>query len=251
MGVDEAIAESPIDRFALPAAEIAKQTPAKPAAIAANIASASRTPTPPKAGIRLASEIAAACNSIAELETAIRAFDGCSLKFTATNTVIADGAANSRIMIIGEAPGADEDRQGIPFCGASGQLLNKMLAAIGLNRSKNCYITNMIYWRPPGNRNPSTEEISICQPFVRRHVELFNPAIVICAGGTATSALLESTLGITRLRGKWHNLTIGEKTFPCFAIYHPAYLMRQPAHKRYSWHDLLQIKTRAKELNLL
>lgn len=255
MGVDEAIAEVPVNYLAMPsAAQPIKQQQTKAPfrnAQPAAMQTTQRAPVPPRISAGRAEEVAAACKTIAELEQAIRDFDGCSLKFTATNTVIADGNADSRVMIVGEAPGADEDRQGIPFCGVSGQLLDRMLKSIGLERSKNCYITNMIYWRPPGNRKPSTEEITICQPFVRKHVDLFKPSVVICAGGTSASALLDTTIGITKLRGKWHNLEINGNSYPCFAIYHPAYLMRQPPLKRYAWQDLLQIKQRLKQDNIL
>ena len=158
------------------------------------------------------------------------------------NTVFADGNPNSQIMLIGEAPGRDEDLQGTPFVGQAGQLLNKMLSAIGLDRTK-VYITNIIPWRPPGNRQPTIKETIMCLPFVQRHIELIDPKILIMVGGTAAKALLETSQGIIRSRGKWYNYKVEalRKTIPARAILHPAYLLRSPAHKKETWFDLLEI----------
>ena len=199
----------------------------------------------PAMGTQGAREIASCCSSITELEKAVRAFDGCPLKKTATNTVFADGNPSAKIMFVGEAPGADEDRQGRPFVGLSGQLLDKMLASIGLNRT-NVYISNIVFWRPPGNRNPSADEIAICLPFVERHIELVGPDILVPLGGPAAKTLLGVKKGITRIRGRWHSYQTCNKagSIDVLPSFHPAYLLRSPAHKRESWRDLLSIQER-------
>lgn len=181
--------------------------------------------------------------SLEELRAAVENFDGCALKKTATHTVFADGNPRADIMLIGEAPGADEDRQGLPFVGLSGQLLNRMFAAIGYDRT--ClYISNIIPWRPPGNRQPTTEETTVCLPFVERHIALVQPKVLVFVGGVAAKTLLRSQEGITRMRGKWltyHNPYL-ETPIKAYAIYHPAYLLRSPGQKRYAWMDLLKLK---------
>lgn len=182
--------------------------------------------------------------TLTELEAAVRAFNGCALKKTATNTVFAQGVAESRLMFIGEAPGAEEDRHGVPFCGPSGQLLDKMLSFIGLSRVDNFYITNCLFWRPPGNRQPSPDEIEICRPLVEKHIALINPKILVLVGGTATSAILRDTKGITRLRGQvfaYKNDYMPQEV-PVHVIYHPSYLLRQPIAKKQVWADLLALK---------
>jgi uracil-DNA glycosylase family 4 len=196
------------------------------------------------AAIAEARALADGANSLAELEAAVRSFNGCSLKKTATNTVFAQGVPESRLMFIGEAPGADEDRQGVPFCGASGQLLDKMLSFIGLNRAENFYITNCLFWRPPGNRQPTFEELEICRPLVEKHIALINPQTLVLVGGTATSAILRNTQGITRLRGKlfaYKNDYMNQEV-PVHVMYHPSYLLRQPLAKKQAWADLLALK---------
>ena len=189
--------------------------------------------------------MAAAPRAFAELKEAMRQFEGCSLKRTAMNLVFGDGNPESTIMFIGEAPGADEDRQGLPFVGVSGQLLDKMIATIGLDRSS-AYITNILPWRPPGNRKPTTNEVTVCLPFIQRHIELVAPRILVLVGGTAANALLGKTEGITRLRGKWSIYRGNEERagseIPCMPIYHPAYLLRQSTLKREAWRDFLAIK---------
>jgi uracil-DNA glycosylase family 4 len=180
--------------------------------------------------------------TLGELKAAFLAFEGCPLKYTATNLVFGDGNPNSRVMLIGEAPGADEDRLGLPFVGQSGQLLDKMFAAIGLTR-QNFYITNIIPWRPPGNRQPTPAEAAACLPFVRRHIDLINPDFLILVGGTATKTLLGGREGIVRLRGAWKDYTSeGGKKMKVIAIFHPAYLLRSPSQKREVWLDLIKIK---------
>ena len=188
--------------------------------------------------------MADAATDLASLEAAVRAFNGCALKKTATNTVFAQGVSESRVMFIGEAPGADEDRHGVPFCGPSGQLLDKMLSFIGLKRAENFYITNTLFWRPPGNRQPTPEELEICRPFVEKHIALVNPKVLVLVGGTATSAILKDTRGITRLRGQvfsYKNDYMATEV-PVHVLYHPSYLLRQPLAKKQSWADLLALK---------
>jgi DNA polymerase len=173
----------------------------------------------------------------------VRAFEGLALRETATNLVFGDGNPNARVMIVGEAPGADEDRQGLPFVGVSGQLLDRMLACIGLDRSQ-FYITNMLHWRPPGNRKPTTAEITASLPFVERQIELVAPQILVPVGGTAASTLLGASEGITKLRGRWRLYQRPGLEIPALATYHPAFLLRQPGLKRDAWHDLLEIKNK-------
>jgi DNA polymerase len=178
-----------------------------------------------------------------ELKQYIYDFQGCPLKETALNTVFADGNPQSDVMLIGEAPGAEEDKQGKPFVGLSGQLLDKMLASIGLDRQK-VYITNIVPWRPPGNRVPSTDEVALCMPFVEQHISLIKPKIIICVGATAVKALLRTTEGITHLRSRWHTWRDkSEKlTIPLRAWFHPAYLLRSPGKKRDAWVDLCLLR---------
>jgi uracil-DNA glycosylase len=243
MGADEAIAEAPNDRL----------VPARPAAMPAVVSPPAAAPppraiadAPSAAGARA---LAAAATSLEELERAVRAFEGCALKRTATNTVFADGVAGAELMVIGEAPGADEDRLGKPFVGRSGQLLDRMLAAIGYDRQRNAYITNVLFWRPPGNRKPTNEEIATCLPFVWRHVALLRPKAVMLCGGTATGALLARADGIMRLRGRWFPLE-GEgidRPIPAIATYHPSFLLRSPARKGEAWRDLLSLQSKLKD----
>ena len=185
---------------------------------------------------------------MAALEALIAAFEGCALKRTATNTVFADGNPAAPVMIIGEAPGADEDRIGRPFVGRAGQLLDRMLAAIGLDR-QGVTITNVVYWRPPGNRTPTTAEIASCLPFVLRHVALVGPKILVLCGGTAAGALLPQGQGITRLRGRWFDLEIPGLVdpVPTLPMFHPSFLLRAPERKREAWRDLLALRARLDE----
>jgi DNA polymerase len=204
---------------------------------------ARRSHTPPGAGAASdAKALAASCDSLEALAEALRQFDGCPLKETAINLCFADGNPASPIMLIGEAPGAQEDRQGRPFVGPSGQLLDRMLKTIGLDRSK-VYITNVIYWRPPGNRSPTAAEIAICQPFLERQIELIRPKLLVFVGGIAARALLGRTEGVTKLRGRpfVYKSEVDGRDIPALVMFHPAYLLRQPAQKRFSWRDLLSI----------
>jgi uracil-DNA glycosylase len=214
-------------------------TPPSPSTLAPRLA----TPLHAQDAPILAHARATQARTLAELRDEMERFEGCSLKLTAKNLVFADGNPEAKIMLIGEAPGADEDRQGLPFVGRSGQLLDKMLHAIGLDRSQ-VYITNVIPWRPPGNRPPSTHEIAICKPFVTRHIELCMPDMVVCLGGIAAQTLLNTTDGILKTRGVWHMLTTGVRDIPLLATLHPAYLLRQPLQKRLAWRDLKAIHQR-------
>ncbi|HET6468191.1 MAG TPA: uracil-DNA glycosylase [Geminicoccaceae bacterium] len=182
---------------------------------------------------------------------ALEGFDGCPLKATATRLCFADGNRAARVMLIGEAPGAEEDRQGRPFVGTSGQLLDRMLAAIGLGRGE-VYITNTIFWRPPGNRAPTAAEIATCQPFLERQIELLRPAVLVLVGGSAARALLGRDEGVTRLRGRRFEYRTDENSaaIPTLVMLHPAYLLRQPMEKRNAWRDLLQLRAMLAEQGL-
>lgn len=207
-GCSFAIEETPVNAFALPEPQ-KKQAVAVPASTAKPKATVTPLAAPESrqvASLAQAVALAASATSLAELEQAVKAFDGFHIKATATNCVFADGVADSKIMIIGEAPGADEDRQGKPFVGVSGQLLDKMLAAIGLDRAQNCYITNVLNWRPPGNRTPSDDEIALARPFLERHIALVQPKAILLAGGVAAQAVLNSTSSISKLRGSVQRL---------------------------------------------
>ena len=196
--------------------------------------------------------LAQTAQSLAELRQIMQSFEGCALKKTARNLVFGDGNPKAEVMLIGEAPGADEDQAGLPFVGRSGKLLDKMMATIGLDRTT-FYISNIIPWRPPGNRPPTTSETAICLPFIDHHIALVNPKIIVLVGGTAAKSLLGSTDGITNLRGKfapYHSLSASQD-FETFAIYHPAYLLRSPGQKRRAWHDMIVLKHRLQELGLL
>jgi uracil-DNA glycosylase len=287
IGADEAIADEPTDwtkatlrnaqavRLRPPAPDTAPgREPSRmggPAAAAPARAPATvpRTPAPgpapgsagagfgqglplgtPEAGAN-ARALASGAGTLEELRAALSGFEGCALKSTAMNLVFADGNPESGVMLVGEAPGEDEDRQGLPFVGQSGKLLDRMLACIGLDRGS-AYITNILPWRPPGNRKPHPGEILACLPFVERHVELVRPKAILLLGGTSASALLNSTAGITRLRGRWFDYAPPGATapIPALATYHPAYLLRQPAQKRDAWRDLVAFSRRLEDLGL-
>ncbi|MEM8951599.1 MAG: uracil-DNA glycosylase family protein [Pseudomonadota bacterium] len=193
--------------------------------------------------------LARSCDSLEALIEALEGFDGCPLKETSINLCFADGNPQSRIMLIGEAPGAQEDRQGKPFVGPSGQLLDRMLKTIGLDRTK-VYITNVIYWRPPGNRSPTAAEIATCQPFLERQIELIQPKFLLFVGGIAARALLGRSEGVTKLRGRpfvYESPSDGRE-IPALVMFHPAYLLRQPAQKRFSWRDLLTFHENIKDI---
>ena len=256
IGVDDPVGDIPVDLTALPAAAPRRQTAPEPTIAPPPAAAAPRRSAPPggpapavKGSEQAAADaraIAAAARTLAELETALQAFDGCPLKVTATHTVFCDGNPAAEVMVIGEAPGSEEDRQGKPFVGPAGQLLDRMLGAIGLSRADGVYITNILPWRPPGNRQPNHAEIAVCLPFIERHIALKAPTLLILAGGTSAKTLLGTTDGIMRLRGRWVDYAAPglPAPVPAMPIYHPAFLLRQPAMKRDAWRDLLQIKKR-------
>jgi DNA polymerase len=194
-----------------------------------------------------ARELSAAAQSLEALKDAIARFDGLPLKATATNLVFADGNPNARLMLVGEAPGGEEDRRGLPFVGVSGQLLDRMLAAIGLDRSS-VYIANVVPWRPPGNRTPTPQETEICKPFIARQIALARPDLLVFLGGASAAALAGTTEGILKLRGRWLDFDSGAGTIKALATLHPAYLLRQPLQKRLAWRDFRDLR---RKLDLL
>lgn len=234
MGVDETLGETPHDwqKPVLVTPNAVAPQPQKQAT--ATIVSSGAT-------LEEISKLAASATTLGELETAIKSYQGLALCRTATQTVFAEGVATAPLMVIGEAPGAEEDRRGVPFCGVSGQLLDKMLAAIGFSRTENAYITNSLFWRPPGNRTPSIEEITACRPFVEKHIELQKPKVILLAGSVAVRALLSDDSAISKLRGK----ELYYKDIPVIVTYHPSYLLRQPSQKRLAWEDMIALKGRA------
>ena len=255
MGVDIAIDEAPHDRFA-------QSKAMKESAVAARAAPAEDAPKPPRAlppkpdpaplrplaavssapaSVAFAVDMARAAPDLESLRVALQAFEGCALKATATHLVFADGNPKARLMLVGEAPGAEEDRHGLPFIGPSGRLLDKMLAAIGLDRTL-VYIANVIPWRPPGNRTPSPQEMALCLPFIARQIELVNPDILVCLGGSPAKALLGIKDGIMQARGKWFDYVCGERNIRTLATLHPAYLLRATAHKRLAWNDWREVR---------
>lgn len=256
-GVDETIGNEPINRFNEVAPVkapivVVKTEISVPKARSQAVADRPRTQQGPAVAEKLlhdACEIAAAAKSVDELKRALADYDGCALKKTATNLVFGDGNPRAKVVLIGEGPGAEEDRKGLPFVGPSGQLLDKMLASIGLDREQ-VYISNTVFWRPPGNRTPTTAETALCLPFVERLMELIDPEILITLGGPATKAMLAETAGVGRLRGKWFTYSTPKLSRPvqATAMFHPAYLLRSPAHKREAWRDLLMIRDKLDEL---
>jgi len=242
MGADDAVLDAPRDRMQPKPKPV---DPPRPATRTAPVPAAPAATVPQSAMLATAKELADAAKDLAALRSAVESFDGCSLRRTATHTVFADGNPDAPLMLIGEAPGADEDRIGLPFVGRSGQLLDRMLATIGVRRAENAYITNVLFWRPPGNRKPTPEETAICLPFVWRHIALKRPKIVVLCGGTATATLLNRNDGIMRLRGRWFDLMVPNLgAVPALATFHPSFLLRAPAHKSESWRDLLAIQSR-------
>jgi len=191
-----------------------------------------------------AKKLAAKAKNLAELREAVENFDGCNLKKMATNTVFCDGNSNSKVMVIGEAPGNHEDLQGIPFCGDSGKVLDEMFGAINMKRAENYYISNVIFWRPPGNRRPTDEELAICRPFVERHIELMQPEVLVLVGATAMTAILGINDPVTQIRGKFMDFSpkFLSKKIKTFTIFHPSYLMRQPMKKKVAWQDMLELE---------
>lgn len=250
-GADEALDDAPVSR--LGAAVDAPRAPAEFRALAppasAPAVPRQAAPSPPSAE---AEALAAAATDLAALRAAIAGFSGLALRETATNLVFADGNPEAPLMLIGEAPGAEEDREGKPFVGASGRLLDRMLGSIGLDRNGtgdgSFYITNIVNWRPPGNRNPTDSEIALSLPFIRRHVALVRPRLVLLLGAVAVRSLTGAREGITRLRGRWMTLDVDGREVPALATLHPAYLLRNPGAKKDAWSDLLALRRRMDDM---
>jgi len=250
-GVDVALDEAAQDRFA-------EREPETRAILAAPARSAPGRPAPPSfvpapqaipapalpaadAAVTSAKEAAAKAATLDELRDALSRFDGCALKTTAKNLVFADGTPGARVMLVGEAPGAEEDREGLPFVGRSGKLLDRMLGAVGLDRSA-VYIANIVPWRPPGNRTPTPQESATCLPFIRRQIELADPDFLVCLGKPSMQTLLGIQDGIRSVRGRWYDFDTGKRTIKALVTFHPAYLLRSPLEKRHSWRDMLALK---------
>jgi DNA polymerase len=242
-GVTIAVDETPRNRFDQSVAEIARPAAASPSVDAPEAREMrperqNGPPVSPPAAEAAARTLAASAADLAALRSALERFDGCALKRTATQLVFEDGVPGSRVMFVGEAPGGDEDRIGRPFVGRAGQLLDRMLQAIGLDRQR-VYIANVVPWRPPGNRTPTPQETQACLPFIRRQIELAAPEFLVCLGGSATQTLLGVREGITRARGNWYAYDCENgRTIRAIAMLHPAYLLRQPALKRQAWADM-------------
>src|SRR5215204_532783 len=267
-GVDAVVGEVPVNWFVNPpandAAQIAAEVPTPARKLTGEIdrslpsaallhqqrgdqasARSAKVPAPapltPEAAVMAAREQAQAAASLAALREVLEHFEGCALRNTATRLVFADGNPQARVMFVGEAPGRDEDLEGLPFVGRSGKLLDRMLAAIGLDR-KSVYIANVVPWRPPGNRTPTPQESSICLPFTLRQIELVDPDILVCLGGPSAQTLLSTREGITKTRGRWFPFHTGKREIRAFPTYHPAFLLRSPLQKRLAWRDFLAIK---------
>lgn len=243
-GVDCALSDEPVNRLS-EQTSVEERTPSKPTLFRnANTAPKRLAVEPmpaPDLAIASARELAPQAKSLDELRALLEKFDGCALKSTATRLVFADGNPQAKIMFVGEAPGRDEDIEGLPFVGVSGKLLDLMLGAVGLNRTS-VYIANIIPWRPPGNRDPSPQETQICLPFIKRQIELVDPDILVCLGKPSSQAVLELKDGIMKTRGKWHDYDTGSRKIRAMATFHPAYLLRQPIYKRLAWQDFRAIR---------
>src|ERR1700750_646900 len=245
-GIDCALTEEPVNRLTDPdpaPPPLREATPERPAgrATAAPLPLLrADAPPAPDAAILSAREAARTAPSLEALRALLEKFDGCSLKFTATRLVFADGNPQARVMFVGEAPGRDEDIEGLPFVGRSGKLLDRMITAIGLDRSS-AYIANVIPWRPPGNRTPTPQETLICLPFIQRQIELVNPDVLVTLGNPSTQTLLSTREGIMKTRGRWFDYDTGTRVIRALATFHPAYLLRSPSYKRMSWQDLAAI----------
>jgi uracil-DNA glycosylase len=243
-GAALALEDVPQDQFAKSAAELAIRRGAleKPASSSAFMAPASILASP-ETTLSCARHQAETARTLEDLQELLRHFDGCGLKATARQLVFADGNPGSRVMLIGEAPGADEDRIGRPFVGRAGQLLDRMLVAIGLDRN-DVYMANVVPWRPPGNRTPTMQEIALCRPFLERQIALAAPDIIVTLGGPAAQTLAGTKEGILKARGQWFSLALPERTLPILVTLHPAYLLRQPLQKRLAWRDFLTLRKR-------
>jgi DNA polymerase len=243
-GVDCALMDEPVNRVSDERVALSREPPQpapirSAAPVAMPVARAEAAPAP-EVAIQSAREAARTAPSLEVLRAMLEQFDGCALKSTATRLVFADGNPLARIMFVGEAPGREEDIEGLPFVGRSGQLLNRMIAAIGLDRSS-AYIANVIPWRPPGNRTPTPQETQICLPFILRQIELVNPDVLVTLGNPSTQTLLSTREGIMKTRGRWLDYDTGTRTIKAMATFHPAYLLRSPSYKRLAWQDLRAI----------
>jgi uracil-DNA glycosylase family 4 len=248
-GVDCALVEAPVNRLSDPditpnPSEAARPAPAMAAPAAVAVPRPDAAPSP-EAAILSAREAARTAPTLEVLRDLLEKFEGCALKSTATRLVFADGNPQARIMFVGEAPGREEDLEGLPFVGRSGKLLDRMIAAIGLDRTS-AYIANVIPWRPPGNRTPTPQETQICLPFIQRQIELVNPDVLVTLGNPSTQTLLSTREGIMKTRGRWFDYDTGTRVIRAIATFHPAYLLRSPSYKRMSWQDLRAV---AKALN--
>ena len=250
-GVDALLGEAPVNRLASQSASATAppraqgrsgETPAPPA-MPADLEVKGRVATPPapETAAMAAREAARSAKSLEELRAMLDRFDGCALKSTAKQLVFADGYPQAKVMFVGEAPGRDEDIEGLPFVGRSGKLLDRMMAAIGLDRTS-AYIANIIPWRPPGNRTPTPQESQICLPFIQRQIELADPDILVCLGGPSAQTLLGIKDGITKTRGRWFTYQTGKREIRALPTFHPAFLLRSPLQKRLAWRDFLAVK---------
>jgi uracil-DNA glycosylase family 4 len=252
MGVDAVLDDAPKNRFAL--AEAAKQAPARPGPAVEPPRPTARPAAPAPAhtvpgdeAVMAARAAASSAESLDALRAMLDRFDGCNLKLTARNLVFGDGSPTARLMLVGEAPGREEDLEGRPFVGRSGQLLDRMLKAAGFSREDSAYIANVVYWRPPGNREPSDVEVAICRPFILRQIELVDPDVLVFLGAQPLKALVggeTARAGIRRIRGQWLEFDTGRRVIPALPTFHPAYLLRQPLEKRMVWRDLLSLRDR-------
>ena len=254
-GVDETVGEEPLDRYAAPPPEPVappnEDAEAEPPA--AEAADAASPPPAPASSVAhrppVAAAVAADARTLEELRALLAGFEGCALAKTATNLVFGEGCATARVVLIGEAPGSEEDRRGLPFVGPSGQLLDRMLASIGLARA-DVFISNTVFWRPPGNRSPSSGEVAVCMPFLERMIELIDPRVLVALGGPAANALLGRGESIGKLRGRWFTYQTPRlpRPVPTTALFHPAYLLRTPGQKRLAWRDLLALRHKLDDL---
>ena len=247
-GVDALLGEQAVDRFAGDAPAVAASRSARaqtqaspPLPLGLEVKTAPAAPAAPDAAAMAAREAAKSAGTLDELRTILETFDGCALKATASRLVFADGNPKARLMFVGEAPGRDEDIEGLPFVGRSGKLLDRMLTAIGLDRAQ-VYIANIVPWRPPGNRTPTPQESQICLPFILRQIELADPDILVCLGGPSAQTLLGIREGITKTRGRWFTFNTGKRDIRAMPTFHPAFLLRSPLQKRFAWRDFLAIK---------
>jgi DNA polymerase len=252
-GVDETVAATPVNRFAAPEDLPAAPEPFAPSSPTSSPPSPVRPPRTEATGslddsVGRAVALAGTATTVEDLRAALAAFDGCPLKRTATNLVFIDGNPAGSVLFVGEAPGAEEDRQGLPFVGPSGRLLDRMLASIGLDRTRVC-ISNTVFWRPPGNRTPSTLEMAVCMPFLERLIELMDPRVLVALGGPAAKSVLGESAGVSKLRGRWFAYASPRlaRPIPATAMFHPAYLLRTPAQKRDAWRDLLMLRRKLDE----